>query len=307
VQTGRNFKAEELTRCGAAGDLAATNAVVETGRRSEPRYAINEDSSLYLVGQGLPVPSRIVELSQEGCRVETAKPVTLRARLPLEIHFKVSGTAFRFRGVVQWVCGSKLIGIQFVNMVPRHMVALAEVLCEIESANAIRTEAAKALAAGREANATTGLQAEQSPLAALSAEKAMEGTAREIAATPSRRDRRQSARHELDDSAEIRLVNVGSILKGRILDLSLGGCRIRTAERFPVGIYTRVETEFYLQGLPFRLGGVIQAVHDRNTVGIRFLDLSERKRQQVLDLIDEIAELRASLMPADPTPGEDPI
>jgi c-di-GMP-binding flagellar brake protein YcgR len=119
-----------------------------------------------------------------------------------------------------------------------------------------------------------------------------------------RSTRRQSTRHELDDSAEIRLINVGSILKGRILDLSLGGCRIRTAERFPVGIYTRVETEFYLQGLPFRLGGVIQVIHDRNTVGIRFLDLSERKRQQVLELIDEISELRAAQIPSAPTATE---
>jgi hypothetical protein len=76
--------------------------------------------------------------------------------------------------------------------------------------------------------------------------------------------------------------------------LSLSGCRIRTDDRFPVGIYTRVETEFRLEGLPFRLGGVIQAIHDCNTVGIRFLDLSERKREQVLGLIGEIEQLRAA-------------
>ncbi len=97
----------------------------------------------------------------------------------------------------------------------------------------------------------------------------------------------------MDTSASILLVNVGSTLRGRILDLSLGGCRIRTDERFPVGIYTRVETEFRLEGLPFRLGGVIQAIYDRNMVGIRFLDLSERKRQQVLDLIGEIEQMRS--------------
>ncbi|MGB0064382.1 MAG: PilZ domain-containing protein, partial [Terracidiphilus sp.] len=107
------------------------------------------------------------------------------------------------------------------------------------------------------------------------------------------RDRRGQSRHEVDTTATIFLVNVGSALRGRIIDLSLGGCRIRTDEKFPVGIYTRVEIEFHLQGLPFRLGGVIQAIHNRNTVGIRLLDLSERKRQQVLDLIDEIEEIRA--------------
>jgi c-di-GMP-binding flagellar brake protein YcgR len=56
-----------------------------------------------------------------------------------------------------------------------------------------------------------------------------------------------------------------------------------------------VETEFRIGGLPFRLGGVIQVVHDRDrrNVGIRFLDVSARKREQVEQLIEEIEELRA--------------
>jgi predicted CopG family antitoxin len=61
-----------------------------------------------------------------------------------------------------------------------------------------------------------------------------------------------------------------------------------------VGIYTRVETEFRLQGLPFRLSGVIQALYDqkRQVVGIRFLDMSSRKRDQVEQLIKEMEEER---------------
>jgi hypothetical protein len=113
-------------------------------------------------------------------------------------------------------------------------------------------------------------------------------------ARPVKRERRQQSRHIVDTSAVILLINVGSQLQGRIVDLSLSGCRIRTDEKFPVGIYTRVETEFLIGGLPFRLGGVIQAVHDRDrrNVGIRFLDISARKREQVEQLIEEIEELR---------------
>ena len=106
---------------------------------------------------------------------------------------------------------------------------------------------------------------------------------------PAGRDRRTARRCTVDTSAVIYLIKIGSKMTGQILDLSQGGCRIRTAERFPVGIYTRVETEFNLQGLPLRLGGVIQAIHDRNLVGIRFLDVSTRKREQVAELIQEIA------------------
>jgi hypothetical protein len=72
------------------------------------------------------------------------------------------------------------------------------------------------------------------------------------------------------------------------MDISIAGCRIRCDERFPVGIYTRIETEFRIEGLPFRFGGVVQAIHDRHTVGIRFLDMSPRKREQVEQLIEEI-------------------
>ena len=121
----------------------------------------------------------------------------------------------------------------------------------------------------------------------------------QTAKAPPRRDRRRYARHEADTSALIYLVRIGSKLRGRILDLSLSGCRIRTDECFPVGIYTRVETEFRLEGLPFRLGGVIQSIHDRYTVGIRFLDFSDRKRRQVLELIGEIEQLRAAQIQAE--------
>ena len=114
------------------------------------------------------------------------------------------------------------------------------------------------------------------------------------------RDRRAQSRHEVDTSAVILLVKIASALRGRIVDLSLGGCRICTDEKFPVGIYTRVETEFRLEGIPFRLGGVIQAIHNRQTVGIRFLDLSDRKRQQVADLIGEIEEMRAAQPDSEP-------
>ena len=108
------------------------------------------------------------------------------------------------------------------------------------------------------------------------------------ASLPAKRDRRAQSRHAVDTKASILLIKIGSTLSGRIVDLSVGGCRVCCDERFPVGIYTRVETEFHLEGLPFRLGGVIQAIHDRRTVGIRFLDMSGRKREQIEHLIEEI-------------------
>jgi hypothetical protein len=87
-------------------------------------------------------------------------------------------------------------------------------------------------------------------------------------------ERRNHSRHSVDDSAAIILFKIASRLAGRIIDLSLSGCRIQCHNRFPVGIYTPVEAEFRVDGISFRLGGVVQVIHDRRTVGIRFLDMS---------------------------------
>jgi PilZ domain len=112
------------------------------------------------------------------------------------------------------------------------------------------------------------------------------------AQTPS--ERRTDRRSGVETTAVILLVKIGSKLASQVLDLSLGGCRMRTVERFPVGIYTRVEVEFRLQGLCFRLAGVIQAIYGWHEAGIRFLDVSARKREQVAELIEEIEAMRSA-------------
>jgi hypothetical protein len=104
-------------------------------------------------------------------------------------------------------------------------------------------------------------------------------------------ERRKEFRHPVDTDAVIHLIDLAAKVQGRILDVSLHGCCIRTYQRFPLGIFRRVETEFCFEGLPFRLGGVTQALYDARTVGIRFLDMSERKREQLMQLIEEIEEI----------------
>lgn len=92
----------------------------------------------------------------------------------------------------------------------------------------------------------------------------------------------------MDTGAVIHLIGLAADVGGNIVDISNGGCRIRTDRPFPVGIFRRVEVEFRIDGLPFRLGGVTQAIYDPLNVGIRFLDLSERKREQLHQLVEEV-------------------
>lgn len=106
-------------------------------------------------------------------------------------------------------------------------------------------------------------------------------------------ERRREARLPVDGRAVLTLLDTAIHLRGRVLDLSRQGCQFRTDDCFPMGIYRRVEIEFQIAGLPFRLAGVTQSVHKANRVGVRFLDISERKRTQLDELIVEIQELQA--------------
>src|SRR5579863_4347033 len=108
-----------------------------------------------------------------------------------------------------------------------------------------------------------------------------------------RSERRREARHTVDGSAVLTILSNAVHLRGRIVDISMNGCQFRTDDCFPMGIYSRAEIEFQLDGLPFRLACVTQSLHKRNRVGVRFLEMSERKREQLSELIDEIKELLA--------------
>jgi hypothetical protein len=117
---------------------------------------------------------------------------------------------------------------------------------------------------------------------------------------PPPRERRQHPRLSVDTRAFLVLVEVGARLPGRILNVSMGGCLILTDNRFPTGVYRRIEVEFSLHGMPFRMAGVTQGIYDRRRVGVRFLDLSDRKRDQLRQLLREIA---ASVAPDPPPEG----
>jgi hypothetical protein len=342
---------------GAAGEGPTAQGVE---RRIMPRCALDEEAVLLLVGRGARLQCRIVELSMTGCRMSTRDRLPAAGELRVEASFKARGIAFRFGGAIEWMDASGLIGIRFVELIPRRRDELIEVLRELEAEIAAKAEkeAAEKRAAEQQvqqeaekqasnptdvlpflerfwgASANSHPKREPEPASAPQPAKPDWGPAAKpvpataplaigsqqprlqpptaqkagpLPARPTKRERRTQSRHEVDTTADIFLINVGSRLAGRIQDLSVGGCRIRTDERFPVGIYTRVETEFRLEGLPFRLGGVIQAVHDRDRrlVGIRFLDMSSRKREQLEQLIEEIDELQGK--PNLVKPGEVPV
>jgi len=263
------------------------------------------------------------ELSLNGCRVRADRDVACTTPVGVEATFKVNGIGFRLAGTMQWLDARQTAGIQFSPMPLRRRQALEDLLDELETQKQAEQKADKlAQAAGKPAGRTKAGATDSAPAQPGTLSRAAVRTSeiRSIAASPAwgrsaprhihpaepvekpaaapglagrpiGRDRREQARHSVDTGATVFLIDMRAQISGRILDLSMCGCRIRTDDRFPVGIYRRVETEFKLDGMPFRLAGVIQSLHDKFTVGIRFLDMSPRKREQLQELMHEIAEM----------------
>jgi hypothetical protein len=268
---------------------------------------------------------RLTDLSLEGCRLRTVQRFNAEMGLRVEVAFRVNGLSFKFAGITEWTNRWNLVGIKFVDVPRRCRADLAELIGELKEDGAAVD--ALALADGWEADqeaesagggelatpedeANDRIHAVPYQVRRARKPRAAQGDGQAGAEAQSL-ERRTEPRHALDAAAVIQLVNnekgidtssgrgasagieAGARLRGRIVDLSATGCRIRTDEEFPAGIYARVETEFRAEGTPFRLAGVIQAIHERCVVGIRFLEVSARKRAQLAQLMREIDGHRA--------------
>ena len=289
-------------------------------RRASPRFEVEEDASLLLVSHDSWHPCRVVDLSLDGCRIRTDQPFRAGIGKHVELRFKINGLAFRLSGTTQWTDEGHAVGIRFSYPTRRRQEELEEVLREVEADQAARAQRAAEEKLAQHPAALIDFQDERLEPEDLRCAAEFPANDSALPQEPSQplpvpdaepprgRERRTEPRQEVDTSASIFLLHLGYPVHGRILNLSRGGCGIRTGEPFPLGIYTRVEVEFHLEGQPFRLGGVIQFIYERNLVGIRFLDLGERKREQVDQLMIDLELLYAtqhvSSIESDPEPAE---
>jgi c-di-GMP-binding flagellar brake protein YcgR len=259
-------------------------------RRAYPRYAVDCAAVVSRLTGAAQISAKMVDLSLGGCRVITEQRFVTGFQTRVEVQFQLRGTAFRFVGVTVGNRGAKGFSVRFLDMPTRRRDELAEVLAEVAAAKAAVADCPipEPIAVVPDASVTAG-----DAVSVIDGMATVPDILMIPACTSALQDRRSHRRHAVDTSAKLLLLNSGICMAGRILNLSQGGCRLRTEERFTVGIYVRVETEFYLHGLPFRLAGVSQAIADKNTIGVRFLDMSERKRAQLTELIAEIDELEA--------------
>ena len=106
--------------------------------------------------------------------------------------------------------------------------------------------------------------------------------------------RRTVPRFDVDEDAHLLLVKHGS-------QPSLPHRRSQperlprhAKERFPAGTMVQVEVNFSVRGLAFRFRGITQWTDGRHQVGIRFVDVPLRRKEELIEALNEVEEENAA-------------
>lgn len=124
------------------------------------------------------------------------------------------------------------------------------------------------------------------------APRAEAGDAEKDSAAPPiarKREQRQHQRYKVDGKARIRFLSMHTLYRGKVVDLSMSGCRVRFEEIVPLGVFRRrVEVDLVVNGMAMLMSGVTQVIHDRYEVGIRFVEVTEHKMEHLRIVITEV-------------------
>jgi hypothetical protein len=105
-------------------------------------------------------------------------------------------------------------------------------------------------------------------------------------------DRRRSRRFTCGGEAKIsRLPSDGIFVPGKILDLSLGGCRVDA--NLPARCGWRAEIMVRVNAASFRAVGEVRAIRGGSGTGIEFVQLSTGGKDMLAELVAELARLQA--------------
>lgn len=104
-------------------------------------------------------------------------------------------------------------------------------------------------------------------------------------------DHRRYPRLICEGIADVRVLPNGEKETGAILNVSKRGCCFLADEAVRGIEGSSIEVHFKVRGIDLRLGGIIRHIHKRRRAGIEFVQLTERKRDQIDELIAELYEL----------------
>jgi c-di-GMP-binding flagellar brake protein YcgR len=100
-------------------------------------------------------------------------------------------------------------------------------------------------------------------------------------------ERRQHTRYAVDAWAEVMVKDGTMLFRGRVLDVSVGGCYIETEAKLKLAPGTAVEMVFRVNDGVFRCDATTRTVRTRGA-GFLFSSLDARMRRELERLIQEL-------------------
>lgn len=272
--------------------LASARAARYRDRRVDERYEIHAPGGCLLY-KSAKFPCEIIDVSLSGCCVRAESQFSPGSLANVEVILPILGMVLRMVGTTQWVTRDNLIGIRFMHGSARSKNQLAGLLTCLVDVSAAEEVKAAIVAAARAPGPSLVVEfAEDLPETPQSQEAAAEKQTPATGSAPKNSTYRgpDAVKCQEDDEwpATLRFLKDASLHLGTIAALSAEGCCLRTSKPYIGGIYLRVEVDFQMRGLPFRLGGVVENVHDKSTIDIRFLEMSPRKRSELAEVIEEL-------------------
>jgi c-di-GMP-binding flagellar brake protein YcgR len=101
-------------------------------------------------------------------------------------------------------------------------------------------------------------------------------------------ERRKHTRYAVDAWAEVMVKDGTMLFRGRVLDVSVGGCYIETEAKLKLVPGTAVEMVFRVKDGVFRCDATSRMVRTRGA-GFLFADMSARMQRELEGLLQELA------------------
>lgn len=102
-------------------------------RRSHPRYAFTASVEVAAAEAGARLKSRVRDLSQQGCYVDTEKPLALGT--PTHVRITKGANSFEARARVVYLQPGKGMGLMFTGVEPVHLTTLETWIAESREAS----------------------------------------------------------------------------------------------------------------------------------------------------------------------------
>jgi hypothetical protein len=270
-------------------------------RRVDERFEVNAPGGC-INYRGAKYPCQIVDVSVSGCCVRTESLFLPGNLANVEIVMPILGLVLRLVGKTQWLARDNLIGIVFFHASFKSKNQLAGLItCLVDQSIADEVKAAVAAAVQTEEhylNVKVPKEWLQIPAPTPALKEIPRQEKRPAPPPPPPRSKKPIEAGEAGTlnveegewPAILSLLKDNSHLNGAIVGLSQEGCSFRTAQPFTGGIQIRVEVDFQVRGLHFLLAGAVVDVRGKRTVDMRFHELSNRKRTELADLIEELRQ-----------------